>query len=134
MGDGPGDPPTKEELKQGLAIALKQGRITQAEYNTTLTYLDHGNAGVVGKVLWNNKVDIVTTIVGARAFGGIIKLGWTKWLNTGNWWRYGKGPHNGQMVKRLACGSHPKYIDNVPKWLQPINKWLRSLGNGHKNF
>jgi hypothetical protein len=56
------------------------------------------------------------------------------WLNTGNWWRYGMGPHNGEMVKRLAWGSHPRHLNKVPKLLQPLNQWLRKLGGGHYNF
>lgn len=131
-GGGPGDPPTKEELKKGLAIALKEGNISIEVYNTTLNYLDNGNAGVIGSVLWDNKVDIGLTVVGAKWAGAVAKAGgWLKWLNKGQWWRYGESTHKGQKVKRVAWGAHKNHIDKVPTWLQPINKWIRTIKGGH---
>ncbi|MBK9256461.1 MAG: hypothetical protein IPM42_13320 [Saprospiraceae bacterium] len=68
LSGGPDDPPrTKEELKIGIKLALDQGSITLQEYNTTLNYLDNGNSGVIGSVLWDNKVEI-----GSLAIGGVF--------------------------------------------------------------
>ncbi len=133
-----GDPPTKLELKIRMYEDYAAGKCTQIEYLHACDIIDNNPVGLLQNVWEFHKYEIAATAAGigfTKFVGTVWKAGgWTQWLNKGNWWRYGQGPYKGQMVKRIAWGSHPKYINNVPKILRPINKWLRNLGGGHHNF
>ena len=80
MHGGPGDPPTKAELKEGLCTALECGEISIEVYERTMLYLDEGSWGIIKEVLWNNKGDIALSIFP----GGRIVKGGTKLLNQFN--------------------------------------------------
>jgi hypothetical protein len=82
-------------------------------------------------------LSIPVAIIGAgEMLGAAAAFDGAAWLNTGNWWRFGKGwnPVTKSINPRLAWGAHGKYLHKVPKLLRPLNKWLRGLGGGHKHF
>lgn len=76
-------------------------------------------------------------IIGAgELLGAAAAFDGAAYLNTGNWWRLGKGwnPATKSINTRLAWGAHSRYLPQVPKVLRPLNKWLRELGGGHIHF
>jgi RHS repeat-associated protein len=68
--EGRRDPPTDEELLNYLAGELNNGRITPEEYTRAWYLVEDGAWGLVGHVLWENKVDIALTAGGA----GLLKI------------------------------------------------------------
>ncbi len=82
FGGGPGDPPTKEELKVYLAGEFLNGSINRQEYLNAITLVDDGPWGLFKQVTSNNKVELAVTVfpVGrlgmlGRYFASLAQLG-----------------------------------------------------------
>ncbi len=67
--EGPGDPPTKEEMKIYLAGEFLAGRISQQDYINAIVLVDNGPWGLFQQVASNNKYDIAMTILPIRPLG-----------------------------------------------------------------
>ncbi len=67
--EGPGDPPTKEELKVYLAGEFLDGRISRKEYLNAIALVDDGPWGLFKNVVSNNKYDIAMTVVPVGRLG-----------------------------------------------------------------
>jgi RHS repeat-associated protein len=125
LNGGPDDPPrTKEELKIGLKLALDQESITLQEYNTTLNYLENGSWGIVGDVLWDNKVDIGLTVAGT----GFVKV-----LSKINSFRSIKG---GFLINGKQLQIHKHHLNGLKgkKVSGAIEAWHINIGKKHIIF
>lgn len=66
---GPGDPPTKEELKVYLAGKFLEGSLSKQEYINAISLIDDGTWGLLQQVVQNNKFELAMTVIPVGRLG-----------------------------------------------------------------